>query len=1149
MINFINGGASSNREKLFIDAIETSVKNGREVVVIIPDQFSYDYDKKLYDRLGAVRFNKLTTAGFNRLSELLENMYGGSGTGNANDNAKIILMYKAVKTLRSKGEICYYTKLADKRGLEKGNFISQLIELVQQMRESGISCETASAAAEMLDGSLAQKMTDISRIYSEYMSQLEKAGLHDSVSSISAAVKAARKNSFFEHKDVFIDAFSSFTYDELNMIELCFSQADNVTVSLVIDNDCVKNSIHPFRMPVMTFGILKSLAGNREYSIVETTEETQYSPEIVYVCKNLLNISKTVYCGSGDNVRVLNADDVYSEAAFVCAQIKQLVSENDYSYSDIAIILRNMQDSSSVFESMLERYDIPFFIDKADRISASSIVHYFSSLFNCVITKQYKTDNILKLVKSPFFSPKKHNANMIEQYCLKWNIDGDMWVKDYFGLDIESVKSESEREHIESVEKIRKLIIEPFERLKKACSGEIPASQMCQSFFALLDEMKISQRTYSVVRAASNSGNDTQIELSRGLRQLWEKILSAVKSIYDCLDDDKISLRQFFELFRVMVSQMSVSNPPQKIDCIRIADASHSRLSNIKAAFICQVNDGVFPKSYSNSSLLSGVDITQLCSALKGVDNSFDRLFGADAKYSLMQEELSCYNAVSSATDKLYLTYINSDLTGEEKLPSTLVSDVLKCFAENKPIESSKNEKISEIPLDFFCTSAKTAFHTVVEHFRDDDAHISAIKMSLGSTQYASKLAALSSGSDKLFESTKTNADKELCAGSFFNDSVAAISASQIDSFYECPFGYFCKYGLKLSPPEKMDMNAIHKGNLIHKALDIGFRYIEDSKGFFLFDDCASTDEKIKKLIESSFDEYYVEKLNSDFGKSAVFAYEFEQLKSVAYTIVKYVQKELLSSNYKPLESEYRFGDENKNRVIRFETKGGRILSVKGSIDRVDVSQSGDRQYIRIIDYKTGRIEINEAKLLCGLNLQMFVYLDAFFKCENEIGNKIPAGIEYMSFGDKVKSFRDSSILESKYDSIQKKNVLEAYKPKGLVSDSSDVLETFDNGENTDLIYAPFNDCGEGKIPAERFEAIREFANNKVTEFGNALENGRFPMNPVGKVCDYCDYRTVCGREKYGDTSGIIDNKDELKAKFNAQINDLILKRKDGEDQ
>ena len=153
--------------------------------------------------------------------------------------------------------------------------------------------------------------------------------------------------------------------------------------------------------------------------------------------------------------------------------------------------------------------------------------------------------------------------------------------------------------------------------MRKLCGkGEVPASVICKAFFDLLNEYKVSDRTYSVVRTATLNDNETQIELSRGLRQLWNSVLSAVKTIYDCLKDEPISLRQFYELYRVMLSQLSVSAPPQKLDCVRIVDASHSRLSCVKIAFLCQVNDGVFPKSFSNNGLLSHIDISCLLSEI-----------------------------------------------------------------------------------------------------------------------------------------------------------------------------------------------------------------------------------------------------------------------------------------------------------------------------------------------------------------------------------------------------------------------------------------------------------------------------------------------------------------------------------------------------
>ena len=71
------------------------------------------------------------------------------------------------------------------------------------------------------------------------------------------------------------------------------------------------------------------------------------------------------------------------------------------------------------------------------------------------------------------------------------------------------------------------------------------------------------------------------------------------------MNDEVISLRQFYELFKLMLSQMSVSRPPQKLDCVRICDPSHSRLEGVKAVFLVEVNDGIFPASLSSGGLIT----------------------------------------------------------------------------------------------------------------------------------------------------------------------------------------------------------------------------------------------------------------------------------------------------------------------------------------------------------------------------------------------------------------------------------------------------------------------------------------------------------------------------------------------------------------
>lgn len=1146
MIRFINGGVNSDREKLMLDSICESVSSGRQVIVIIPDQFSFEYDKKLYKRLGAVRFNKITTAGFNRLAELLSKQYGSSGSsGLADENAKIVFMYKAVKALRKSRKLAYYTALADKNGIEKGNFISQLISLVQQLRESGITAEILKATAVRLNTTLAQKMNDISEIYREYMLQLEQAGLRDSVSSISASVRTARDNDYFSGKDVFVDAFSSFTYDESQMLELCIARAENVTFSFVIDEDSAKNTIHPFRLPELTFGTLKAAAKNKGYTVVKTKDLDVQSPAISYLGKNILSVNKKQFDGSFDSIRVLRADDIYSEAAFVCAQIQHLC-EKGSSYSDIAIIVRNIEECASVYEGMLERYDIPYFIDQQERISTSSVVQYFNAVFKCLISKSYKTENILKMIKSPFYTTKKYLVNEIEQYCLKWNIDGEMWEKEYFGLDQSLVLDKEKAEVSESgvrsrfidmIEKARKDIILPLDKMKMLCGkDEIAASRICEAFFVLLDELNVSDRTYSVVRSATINDNETQLELSRGLRQLWNSVLSAVKSIYDCLRDEKITLRQFYELYRVMLSQMTVSDPPQKIDCVRIVDASHSRLSEVRTAFICQVNDGVFPKAFSNNSLLTHIDVSQLQTALNGLEKDLVRSFGGDARNAFMREDLACYNAVSVPTERLFVTYVTADLSGEDKRPSTLIKEIVSTFKDMTV------ENISDIPKDFFCVSYKTAYYTAVENYRENSSVMESVKMSLDGSEYYRKLRGFADAG-KAIQNDKSSADSDAAAKVFFRNGEMHISASQIDAFYKCPFRYFCMYGLKLRPTEKMELSAAHRGNIIHKVLENAFSLKDENGEPALMTD-SEPEKLIEKIVDDSFEEYFVSVLKSDFGKSKSFMFDFVRLKKLAVRIVSYAREELLASKFKPYATEYKFGSGDDSTHIEFNTAGGKKLSVSGYIDRIDTSPSGDGELVRVIDYKTGEIDIDYSLLQCGLNLQMFVYLDAYLRSAAESRKLEAAAVEYFPFKKGPGYFDDRTVDIFEIPELLHNNTISSYKPKGLTADDERVISAFGKSDT----YAPFSEKS-GKIPYDELQALRKYSCSKTIEFADAVENGSFPMKPVTNQCSFCDYKAICSKENYSDYTDPSKMKKELTEMLRETLAQINKQDKEGGEQ
>lgn len=1080
MVTIITGGENSGRGNMFADRIKTAAENGGNVLVIVPDQFSFEYEKKLYGIMGAQLFNRISTAGFNRLSEKIAEQYGGFSRENANDNAKIILMYRAVKRLSRSGEVKFY-----KKNLDKGSFISELIKLVGQFRESGVTPDDLQLAAESLEGSVSLKLFDISRLYRYYLEELDRAKMKDTLSAMAEAVKLADENGFFKGKSVFVTAFNSFTYDERKMLELCAAQGDNMTVSLLIDEECTsKFSSHPFAVTVRTAQQIRNMAQSHNKSLEQISAQDTYykSFDIMHLSKNLYNFNKTEYKSKSNDVKIYSADDMYEEAEFICAEICRLVREEGCRYNDIAVSARDLSACSMVLEGAFEKYEIPYYLDMQDSVSASAIVHYINAIFRTALTRKFKTENIMKLIKSPLFGILNYDASELEEYCQVWNVDGDMWLSPFTAGGENSYA-------VEKINRLREGIIDPLVKFKTACA-DATAKQICEAFYALLIDIKLSEQTYSLMKRASVSDNETQLEFARELKQIWNMTLSAVKSVYECLGDEKISLRQFYELFGLMLSRMKTSNPPQKLDCVRITDAGRSRADNVKVMFVTEVNDGVFPAPVKQGGLVTERE-KELLRQSRNID------IDSGALNDFQNEKLTVYSALSAPTDKLYITYSRADLLGNEKRPSSVVKEV-------KQILGIGEKLVSGMPAEFFCTSYKTAYNKFIEMSRDNSAEVRSIRESVrGSAFYDEKLRNLYPANGKSeFSMSRSVAEKV-----FFKGEVTEVSPTKLDNYFKCPFMYFCSYGLKLKKPVKAEINPLNTGNIIHSLLEKILKGADGEQ--FNREFLSMSDEKIKDFIDDAFKEYYEKELGGDFGKTGTFAYAFEQLKEKAFLIVKFVKGELEGSAFEPVLIEYKIEHKDDCDCFTITLEDGRKIVLAGIIDRADImtDKKGNR-YVRIVDYKTGKTKFSLSKLYNGLNLQMLVYLSTLLETKNELTEDEAlnqAGVVYFTFGtspDKKDDVEDS--YETLYAAACEDRV-NGYDKSGEYIKNKDVKKSMKSMVRK---YAK----GQTEVEDESFTAMRTFANRKVKEYGDSLLKGDISAKSVKDACSYCDFQGICGR-------------------------------------
>lgn len=1112
MLKLITGAVNSTKSEEMTKEVKQALKNSEDVIVIVPDQFSFEYDKELYNEVGAKAFNSMEVIAFNRLCEKIIKL-SGTDPGDFTDNdARLICMFNAVSVFQKSGNARFF-----KKALYKTGFCREMTELTDELKRSGVDALSLREAGSVTGGILGDKTNDIADIFDLYAGELSKRGLKDNSNMQSEAVRAARNSHFFKDKTVFIHEFSDFSYDEYELITVILSEAKSCVISLVEGSgENSRSNLSPFKTTVKTKSRLISIAKSMgaEVSVLKAEGSLFNNRAVEYLSKNIFCTVKKEYRDINDGVEVVKAKSIYEEAEYAAAKITELCRQG-FSYKDIAIFTRNIGEYYPVIESVFERYDIPVFGHLSQSALMSPLTVYVTSIFDSVMSREFKTENILRYIKSPLSKISEEDACILEDYVYKWGVDKSLWEKDFAGANTES---ESELLHINN---IRKAVISPLIKFKESSKGKT-ADEICLALNELFNDIALSDRAFYILSKSMESGDAELLETAREFKQIWRLFLSSINSVYKNLKGEAISLRRFFELLKILLSSVTISNPPESLDAVAVARAEHSRLSKQKVCFVMGLNDGLFPAVSKGKSLLTDKDKERLRSGgvsfLESTSQRFDT------------ERLITYIALSTPTDRLILSYSLTDAEGKPRRRSSVITDVLQMF-------SSEVEKAaSDMPASFYGASEKSAFFKYFDYLSADKAKAKAVRKELcKNPSYEAKFEYF----DKLRDNKDHELSKDVARKTFFANDLN-LSATRVEDYYKCPFSYFCKNGLKIYPVRKVEISPAARGNLIHFCLEE--LMCREVNGKMLYDPDFEklTDDEIKTKVHLLCKDYSNREWGGDFAKTKRFYESVKKLETAVFYIVKNLLGEFQKSLFRPKAFEYDLKKQDGKSLLSIKVKEGVYINIFGRIDRVDVYDEGDTRYIRITDYKTGGKNLNLSDLYNGLNMQMLIYLLALISSENEITedkNPYPSGILYMPakyVGNFVERTADTSELSESIAQQLEDMRNKAFKRDGLIAENVISVSAMD--EALSGLYAPAKVKKDGsfssnsKVMDEKlFGALCEFTRDKICELGEGLLSGDIKAKPVmtgeEKSCKYCEYWSVCGN--YGDREPKVVSKDD----------------------
>ena len=1106
MVEFITGPSGSGKTTCMFRRIKDNCDHSDKMCIIVPEQYSHDFDKKLYFYIGAENFNELFSLSFTGLSRQLFQLFGDPDRKGefADEMAKMILVYQAVDSALSRPDSLSSLR---RQSMQSG-FAEEIIKLIRDMKRAGVSPEELMDKSQLLDRRLMEKTNDIAAIFLEYQRLMKEYGFKDELDNTKEAAAVANLNEYFCGKDIFLDEFESFTADQYEMLKVMISSAENVCITLRTD-DVNAGKYTLFETVNDTYRKIMNICRElgKETRIVECTDCYRFkTPDLEYVSRRaLVNLkNEPEKAPKAENIRIFEARDMYSEAEYVCAAIKHLLyDDRTLKYRDIAIISNDIANYAQVLKAAFKRYDIPYFMSIEKSVEHTAVMSFFTTILDILSSRKFKSEQIFRLLKSGLLDVSITEISTLENYCYKWDVDGDMWDEKFTADD----------DNIEELESIRDRIITPIVKLKKRLKRDKTASSICVHLYDHIVECRAEENTAKLMDELIKQNKDYE---AAEVKRLWGCLIDILDSINDTLGEREINYAETARIIRSMIGRIKYSVPPQTLDAVTAASARMARLNSPRVVFVMGANDGDFPNQISVHGLFSEADRSKL--AENGIELS------TPLAELIASERLVVYKAISAASDKLFITYPLSDLSGQAKYPAPIVDRILGMFGD-KRIRCSNDD----IPAHFYAVTYHSAFYHYMQERDNSSTSVSSIKSLLKSEpEYNRRLRYVL---DRCNHTQDYHIDKNVME-QLQDFEPLRLSSTGLEEYNLCHFKYFCDKCLRLHINEKVELDARISGELTHECL-YGIIGSRTKKDFI-----NMSYEDVKKEISSCAKNYRNKALAGDFGKNARFELIFNKLTERMSEVFMYTQQALMASDFVPHDFEL---DLRKSHSVVIPFADGKTLSFGGIVDRADICRIDDNDYLRIIDYKSSRKEITSETLAGGINMQMLLYLFAATDKGSVYEGYEPAGVLYSPV-------RISEVhLEShKIDSKNSSAIKSSLRTSGLVIGDRDVLEAMEKNVRGEFIPVKLDKNGvpdkySNCISSEAMALLRNYTYRKLTSMAESLHNGdaeAVPLVLTGKLpCDYCDYMNICDnsellRQRTPDEADIAEAEKILANKF-----------------
>ncbi|PKQ20285.1 MAG: hypothetical protein CVT66_05825 [Actinobacteria bacterium HGW-Actinobacteria-6] len=693
--------------------------------------------------------------------------------------------------------------------------------------------------------------------------------------------------------------------------------------------------------------------------------------------------------GSSGSVTLSGAAGTSGEAARITREVQELAISGS-SYGDIAVVFRNPEGHVTRLVNAFREAGVPADIDAQIQAAGTGLGRALVLLLGYLCGGQHRAD-LMGFLRS-----------------------GYSWAD---SAEVDSVDEALRRSRVLVGRAVftRALTVGPRTRLLLERASELAG--------APVDPSAVDGWRWLVADMLRSAHGPAVILDDRGMvdAAAQRTVMAAIQEIATLGGGDAGAI----EVLRILGdARVTLKPDATRSDRVQVMSAERARSRRFAVVILGGLNAGEFPALPSEDALSSPELAADLLSA--GIDMS--SRIDADA------ERLLFYQVITGARERLVLSRMVCDDDGRPVRASSLWEEFLDLYRD--PV-SGMPYGGRELPV------RRLELGDLTE---TEDAP-------LAERRRLRALALVGESTEPRVSAARWRTRPRAgCLSTELTAELAArdtFSASEIEGYLACPFGWFYQRVLGAAPLDE-EMGALEKGRLAH---DIMKRVYDDRTESALG---RITPENTPEAL-SRYARIAAEALAASSAASTLL--EDEMLLSAVASSERIMKRDAtFLPGFEPIAHEFSFGMGEDDAPVQIGS-----FFLRGRIDRIDASKSG----VVIIDYKTGAAVSKksdfEKKRLVQLPLYGLVAAE-------RLGRRLLGGLyRSMQYGGDRGFYRaDQAGLE------------------GL--------------------------AGNDMCDDAEFDEVLKSAIERAEQAVAGIRAGRIPAEPVSKsACAYCSAATVCG--------------------------------------